>query len=136
MEINITELFNSICPSDFSASIAEIGYNAGRDTWLASKEEAEDTQPINTQEQQDAFISHMSNIGYSEADEMQSWSSIELNALFIQLVSGDMREFLAGFSIDAENWDWIQYELEVIQGNCCGNMFQGVDNEIYYYLGI
>ena len=36
MQINITRFFNEACPRDYSASAAEIGENAGADTWRAA----------------------------------------------------------------------------------------------------
>ncbi len=133
MEINITSLFNEICPSDFSASIAEIGQYAGRDTWEAAKEEAESVELLTTLEEQQAFISHMEGMGFSATDDMDVWPHEELLALFIQLVSGDMREHLDNFGDDSESWDWEAYESDE---NTCGNLFQGDDGEIYYYLGV
>jgi len=132
MEINITELFNSICPSDFSASQAEIGTNAGIDTWNASKDQAKEMQLISTEEQKEAFISHILDFGCWEDEEIKNWSDIELNALFIQLVSGDMRAFLDCFGLDSESWNWDEYNNDE---NTSGSLYQGDDNEVYYYLG-
>lgn len=134
MEINITGLFNNEYPSDCSASIAEIGIGASKDTWNASKEIAGDYRHINTYEKLEAFISHMVDSGFSEAEEMNKWSFVEIEALFIQMVCGDMREFL-GFGENAESWDWEEYEQLAQDGQCVGNIYQGDDNEIYYYLG-
>lgn len=38
MEINITTFFNNAAPMDYSASIAEIGDDAGPSTWRAANE--------------------------------------------------------------------------------------------------
>ena len=38
LELKITEFFNSECPSDYSASVAEIGWNAGANTFGAALE--------------------------------------------------------------------------------------------------
>ncbi len=95
MEVNITQFFNEACPRDYSASVAEIGNNAGKATWEAANEDSAEYMLIDTDEKRDALRQHVRGFGAWSDDEIAAWTDIELNALFIQLVSGDMRE--AGF---------------------------------------
>ena len=96
MEIDITEFFYSECPSDFSASVAEIGRDAARDTWQAANEVAEDYNFVNDQNR-DAIIDHFNSMGFSESEDMKHWLDSEINALLIQDISFVMRDYLGCF---------------------------------------
>ena len=130
MDININKYFeNELCASDFSASVPELGNNAGQLTWAYAKEESEDTILLTTFEQFAAFIDYMESCGL---DEMELMNGQELNALFIQLISGDIRESIG---LDQTPIDWEGYEKDCEQGRNSANIFKGTDNNIYYYLG-
>ncbi len=130
MEINITAYFkNELCPMDFSASIAEIGNNAGRDTWQAAIEESEDLTLLDTPEKVEALKADMISAGMEE-EEINAMTDLESNALFIQLISGDIRE--CSEYLEQTPIDWSGYENDE---NKAGRLYQGTDNEIYYYLG-
>ena len=128
MEINITRFFNEACPKDYSASRAEIGQDAGTDTWRAANEDSEDYMLLDNDEKREAFREYAKRSGFSEGDYFAGWSNEKLNALAIQWVSGDIRE--AG--LDFENPDWQEYEND---DNNRGNLFKGTDGEIYWYVG-
>lgn len=139
MEIDITEFFNSETPSDYSASMAEIGRTAASDTWQAANEATEEYDFIkgNT-EIRDAIIAHFVDMGFSEGDEMQSWPNCQINALLIQEISSLMREFNSGFGESGEAWDWQEYQRQSEQGNLSGRLFGGelsVDGRIYICIG-
>lgn len=91
MDINITKFYNEAAPIDYSASVAEIGANAGRDTWNAAMEDAPDYDMLDTDEKRDALRAHIRGFGAWSDEEIAAWSDTELNALFIQLISGDIR---------------------------------------------
>jgi hypothetical protein len=133
MEINITEFFYNECPRDYSASVAELGRDAGKLTWDYSNEYVEENPPpmINSPEQIDNFKDYIETFGAWERDEIEAWTNTELNALFIQLISGDMREY----QDDVETWDWEEYEKLCEAGQCSSCIFKGTDNQIYYYVG-
>lgn len=129
-EINITQFFNTAAPRDYSASVAEIGNNAGPDTWRAACDDAADYGPmLATPEQLQALRDHVRGFGAWSDEEIAAWSDTECNALFIQLVSGDIRE-----SPLAEN-DWVQYQEWAERGVCSSNIFRNDDGQIYYTLG-
>lgn len=130
MEIIITAYFtNDLAPMDFSASVMEIGHNAGPDTWQAAIEESADLVLLDTPEKIQALKDYSISAGM-EQEEIQAMSDIESNALFIQWISGDIRE--ANEYLEQSPIDWAGYEADK---NTCGRMFKGIDNEIYYYLG-
>lgn len=131
MEIKITEFFKSAAPMDFSASIAEIGENAGEQTWRAALEEAEDTQLLINQEQIEAFREFAISCGFSEPD----LSDTELQALFIQWIAGDMRQMGLNRSSDFDSINWEEIEEAQKQGQIPSNIYRGTDGEIYFYAG-
>lgn len=131
MEINITKFYNEACPKDYSASVAEIGQNAGASTWNAAKEDAPDYNMLDTPEKLEAMRQFALSSGGWDAEEVAAWSDLELNALFIQWVSGDIRECL--------EWDcediWANYQEMSEAGKVPSNLFKGDDGQIYFYLG-
>ncbi len=130
MEINITKFFNEAAPMDYFASVAEIGVNAGRDTWNAAKDDAGFFKMLDTREKLQAFIDHVRGFGAWSDEEMKAWTVRDANAIFIQLVSGDMRE--AGLHAGMADDDWQEYERDE---NISYTIYRGIDGEIYYCLG-
>ncbi len=90
-EINITRFYNEAAPMDYSASIVEIGANAGRDTWRHAMEDAPDYNMLDTDDKREEFRKYVKGFGAWDDAEIAAWSDIELNALLMQLISGDMR---------------------------------------------
>ena len=131
MEIDITSFFENAEPWKFSHSIAEGGPSAGSDTWRAALSEAAEAPLLKTPEALDALRGWARSSGGWEKDEIDAWGADECNALFIQLVSGDMRE--AGIDEQAiENVDWAAYEK--FCENQGGAIYRGDDGRIYYQL--
>lgn len=131
-EIKITEFFKGET-WDFTGSIATHGPNAGPMTWANSKKEAASTPLLTTEEQLDAMRSWAKETGAWDKDEIAAWDATEINALFIQLVAGDMRE--AGLDdIDFDDAKaWRKYEKGAEAGRYSGNIYKsGVD--VYYSL--
>lgn len=131
MEINITEFFNTERPRDYSASVAEIGANAGRYTWQAAMERAQDDPVfLDTEEKLYTMRQFAKSSGGWNAEEIAAWSAQEVNALFIQWLSGDMRE--CGFDKGAS---WEDVEQRQQAGQAPSNLFKGTDGQVYFYLG-
>ena len=130
MEIDITDFFNGAEPSDFFASRMEKGDNAGAETWAAAKKEGETSPLLKTPDEIDALRSYVKDFGAWSDEEISAWDAVECNALFIQLVSGDIREtgMFAG-----ESFDWEEYERGAERGNWGGNLFRSADR-VYYSL--
>lgn len=115
MEINVTKFYKYADPATYSASAAELGDNAGRITWQAAKDA--DFNLLDSADKLQAMREWAKSAGAWSDAEIAAWSDVELNALFIQLVSGDMRE--------SEGMNWEEYE---------GAIFEGVGGQIYYSL--
>src|SRR5947207_5979867 len=102
MEINITSFVQTEDPFDYSASRAECGVNAERDTWNNAKTKA--PMLLDTPEKIEALRDYVKGYGAWNEEEIAAWSAGDCNALFIQLVSGDMRE--AGMDdVDPEDFN-------------------------------
>jgi hypothetical protein len=131
MELNITHFFTDAAPMDYSASVAEIGNDAGRSTWQAACEDSSDYPMLDSDEKREAFRAYVKGFGAWSHDEIAAWSDSELNALLIQMIAGDIREA----SLDTEDPDWEQYQQDSEAGRISGNIFKGTDAQIYYYIG-
>ena len=123
MEINITQFYNNENTHDFSGSIATHGENAARDTWNAAKN---GPMLLDTPEK----LSAMQAWADSSGGDFGVMDDVELNALFIQLISGDINE-MQGLCGD----DWAEYEALSQEGTVGGRLFIGDDGNVYYYLG-
>jgi hypothetical protein len=130
MELNITKFFTEACPMDYSASIAEIGNDAARSTWQAANDDSDDFPMLDSDDKREEFRRYVKTFGAWEDSEIRSWSDSELNALLIQMISGDIREA----NLDTENPDWTQYEKDSESGRVSGRIFKGNDSQIYYHV--
>lgn len=135
-EIDITEFFNSadFNPSYYSASIAEIGQDAGVITWQNSVDRSEEIDLLQDAEKREIFRRYIKTFGAWTDDEINVWTNVELNALLIQLIAGDIRE--AG--LDVNNPDWKEYEKGAESGRYSGRLYGGslsVDGRVYYSIG-
>jgi len=134
MEINITEFFNDADAFEFSASRAERGDNAGPETWRNAVEEGTNKPLLTTRKQIKALRDYVKDFGAWSDEEIAAWSDTECNALFIQLVSGDMREAESLCMDDKGEMDWAKYEELAEKGTINGNMYPGDDGKVYYSL--
>lgn len=134
MEIDITRFVESCEPFLFSASVAEAGPNAGPNTWRNAVREGEASPLLTTERELEALRAHMRGYGAWEKAEIAAWSTAECNALFIQLVSGDMRE--AGMDdVFLDEFDWEDHRQRCEYGEISGCIYRGDDKRIYYFLG-
>lgn len=123
MEINITQFYNDANPATYSASVVELGDNAGRITWdNAVQRSALGSMLLDTPEKLEATRAWARATGAWESAWVNAWNDVELNALFIQLVSGDMRE--------KDGMSWEEYQDS---GQVSGALFEA-DGQIYYTL--
>lgn len=136
MELKITSFFMQAAPMDYSASMAEIGQDAGRATWNAAIEDAPEYNILDTDEKRAAFREFVKASGGWEDEEVEFWTEQELNALLLQWVAGDMREPV-GFELgpDATDETWKAYEQQAEAGQVSGRLFKGTDGEIYFCIG-
>lgn len=132
MEINITRFFNEANPRKYSASRMELGDNAGLITWNNAVNDSPGYMFI-TAENREEFESHFRAYGAWSEEEIAAWSDQELNALFLQDVSAEIREFN-----DMAEGDWQEWDALFHAGTCSGRLYGGglsVDGEIYFQIG-
>jgi len=133
-EINVTRLVTESDLFEFSASRAERGNNAGAETWSNAKAEAADN-PILSDDDLPDFRDHVRGFGAWDREEIDAWDSVECNALFVQMVAGDMREAQALCPGDGPgDVDWTEYEKLAQEGTASGRVYaSGAD--VFYYVG-
>jgi hypothetical protein len=141
MEIDITDFVRTCEPFDFSRSAAEAGDRASPDSWNNAKREAAETPLLTTEGQLNAMRQWVKESGGWDKAEREAMTDEDLNAMFLQLVSGDMRE--AGMDdVDLGDFDWDAYYERAEAGRISGNIFRGdVEGSagfgrIFYSLGI
>ena len=125
MELDITEFFNGARPADYSASVMELGEHAGDITWNRALAAARRWNLLDTPDKQAAFRAHVRGFGAWSDAEIEGFSSVELNALLIQLIAGDIRE--AGLD---SGTTWEEYNAS----ENAGRLLQGIDGRVYYDL--
>ena len=131
MDINITRFYSEACPRDYSASVAEIGNNAGRDTWRAACDDSSDYLMLDDADKRQAFRDWLKPFGAWDDAEIAAWSDSELNALFLQWIAGDIRECL--------EWDvedpWAHYAELSEAGTVSSNLWRDDDTgQVYFSL--
>jgi len=132
MDINITRFFNEANPRNYSASQAELGKQAGQITWNNAVKDSPEYMFV-TSENRAEFEAHFRGYGAWSEEEIAAWSDQELNALFLQDVSAEIREFN-----DLAEGDWKEWESLCQAGTCSGRMYGGelsVDGETYFQIG-
>lgn len=129
MEINITKFFTeNNSPRDYSASVSEIGKDAGAATWQAACDDAQDVIYLDSPEKREAFAEFAEACGFEGESE-------NLDALFLQWIAGDCREMGLDTPSDFDSIDWARIERKQSEGQIPSNIFHGVDGEIYFYAG-
>lgn len=132
-ELDITEFFNNAAPMDYSASVAEIGNDAGPSTWQAAIEDSAEYSILDNDEKRELFRKFVRGFGAWDDSEIAAWTDVELNALCLQCISGDMRE--AGLHADMSDDEWTEYgENE----NTAGRIYGGIlttDGRVYFDIG-
>lgn len=140
MEIEISRLFTpgEFAPMDYSASVAEIGEGAGRATWRAACDDSAEFMFLDTPKKREAMRDHVRGFGAWDQAEIAAWSDLELNALFLQMVAGDIRESALDGKpgvIANTRAAWREYQKHAEAGRIGGAMFRADNGAIFYYLG-
>lgn len=89
MEINITSLLETDM-FEFSHSRAEGGENAGQNTWNAALKGPR--LLLQTPEEFEAFRDYVKGFGAWDEEEIAAWDENECQALFLQMIAGDVRQ--------------------------------------------
>lgn len=130
MNIDITEFFKTEDASIYSGNMIEYGENVGAITWANSMAGVKTYKHLEDGPDGDdikrvAWREWVKSSGGWTKTEVDSWTHDELEALFIQWVSGDMRE--SGLDGPFEDIDWAQYELDAEAGRCPGRIWRDVE---------
>jgi hypothetical protein len=128
MEIDITDFVKDENGWLYSGSIATHGANAAKETWSNALEQAASKPLLTTEIELQALRDHVQAMGFGE--DVQSYDADQCNALFIQLISGDMREAgMDGYDLTGEDddlaFDWEAYHADVEAGQISGNIYRG-----------
>lgn len=134
MEINITKFFNESDAHEYSGSRMERGDNAAQETWSNAVSAASDSALLKTKEELQAMRDWAKSSGGWDAEEIAAWSDTEVNALFIQFVSSEIRQIESLCSDDNGETDWEEYEKQANAGRISGNIFKAISGDIYYSL--
>ena len=121
MDIDITRFILNEEPGRYSASAVELGKPAVSITWKNAVRYAQNKPLLTTPEQLNALRHWAKASGGWTKEETVNWSPDECNALFIQLISGDMRE--AGMDgLDIDDFDWSEYYARASAGQISGRI--------------
>lgn len=134
-ELDISNIIRSddFVPFDLSNNRATLGDDAGKLTWNASKEAAQSIPLLDTDEKKEAFRSFVGESGGWDDEEIAAWNDMELNALCLQWIAGDIREAFG--DEEPSEWDWEQYEQDCQAGQVSSRLFKGMDGKVYFSIG-
>jgi len=119
--IDVTKFIQTCSMRDFSASVAEIGSNAGAATWQASIEESEEFDFLPTPNLLQEFREWLKPWGGWSDDEIAAMSDQHLRALCLQWIAGDWREC---FDCSPDAVDWDDYGTRASEGNCPSSFYR------------
>lgn len=127
-EIDVTPILDEDCTL-LSASVAELGPDAGKITWnnclvLATR------LPLVNDSNRDEIRDHFAAYGAWDDEEIAAWSDIELSAMVWQEAAHDTREFQ-----EYCGGDFAQYEAACERGVISGRLSIG-ENTASIYLGV
>lgn len=124
--VDITDFLAQECMRDYSASVAEIGADAGAYTWQACAENAPDWQFLKP-ENMDDFRDYVRSFGAWGDDEIASWEDAYLQALCLQCIAGDARD--CGADKPGADWQAIRNDQE--SGHVNSNIY-AQDGRIFW----
>jgi len=119
--IDVTRFIRTCSMRDFSASVAEIGADAGPATWRASMEESEEFDFLPTPNLLQEFREWLKPWGGWSDDEIAAMSDQHLRALCLQWIAGDWREC---FDCSPDAVDWHDYGTRASVGNCPSSFYR------------
>jgi len=136
MDINVTRFVVEADAFQFSASRMERGENAGPETWANALVEASERPLLSSEDELEAFRDFAKGFGAWDRDEIAAWSPEECNALFIQFVSGDLRELESLCPGDGPGGiDWEAARELQEEGTVSGRLGLWDDGSVGFYVG-
>ena len=131
MEINVTKFVQAECMRDYSASVAEIGPDAGPSTWRASTEASEDWNFLPDADALQEFREWLKPWGAWDDVEITAMSDDHLRALCLQWIASDWRECFE-WPEHAAGIDWDYYQSMAQDGQCPSSFYHADDGSIYW----
>ena len=125
LELDVTEYVEYRDCREFSDSIANSGFqNIGAITWRNAQNHLAVEPLIQPKDIQDAkdWLK-----GFGEWDDIDEWPDLDVNALVLQFIAGDVNE-LHEFGDD-------EYMRLAEQGTVSGRLYPGDDGKWYYRIG-
>ena len=132
MEIDVTDFYYNGRHSAISGSVAELGHDAGTITWENANHAVQEFRLLDTPEKLESFRGWIAGFGAWDEAEIQAWSDTEANALFLQFVASDIR---SKNELNGVGVGWEEYEALSEDGTVGGQLFNGDDGRIYFYVG-
>ncbi|MCC9603491.1 hypothetical protein LOC67_23325 [Stieleria sp. JC731] len=132
MELNVTALVERATDLIYySASVAELGSDAGSVTWQNAVDRSEESPLITADDQLQTARDYFAEFGAWEQTEIDAWNAHEVNALLLQFISGDIRE---ADSLGLLS-DPAAYEREAERGTISGRLYFGDCGQWFFYVG-
>lgn len=134
MEIDITAMTDDCYDlRDYSASVAERGEHAGRMTWNASNRETH-FHFLNTREELAKARAYFREFGAWSDEELAEMTDKEINALLLQNIAGNLREYLDFESRGADEFKkWNENNGgQIYRGDIEGSKDFG---KLFFYMG-
>ncbi len=132
MDIEVTRYVEDVGHYYISASPAELGPHAARLTWDNANAQALSWNLLDDDEKRSEFKDYVQSFGAWSRSEIDGWSPVELNALFLQFVSGCVRE--CGF--DEEEPDFEEIRLRQESGELSSSLYRTGVGSYFYYIGV
>jgi hypothetical protein len=120
---------------ELSASVAERGKDAGRETWENSKAYAREHPLLTTPESLDDARQWIQGFGAWDREEITDWHAGEVNALVCQYIAGNIREIESLCMGDNGEIDEAEMERLSDEGTISGGIYRGEDGRWYFYMG-
>lgn len=136
MEIDVTEIVQGMVmdtPRFISGSFQGTWPDPdtrAQDAWGAAQSFASKHPVLNSPHALAAMRAHLLGCGAWEGEEIANMTAIELTALLVQLIAGDMHE--SGLHAGSTEGDWAKYEEDGVAGRVPWNLFRGDDGRFYY----
>lgn len=133
-DLDVSAIVRAIEPARYSASVAELGPNAGQITWEAARTDAR--AMFGNQFDRETFDAYFRGFGAWDADELATHTDEESAALMLQFIAGDLRdcEFSDWPERFTPEW-WREHDAASQAGTIGGRFGLADDGRILYYIG-
>ena len=137
MELDVTEIVQGLSmdtPRFISGSFQGAWPDPdtrAQDAWSTALAFAAKHPVLNTPQAQGAMRTHLLGDGAWEGEEIADMTAIELTALLVQLIAGDMHE--GGLNAESTEGDWARYEQDGHDGRVPSNLYRADYDGRFYY---